>query len=140
MDDLQAPPSEPPGSETEPTSTPLKSKALNSPSSWTPELRPAERLLIRPAEARQRMERFPQGPDARAFRRRFFPAATPEQWNDWRWQLRNRIRSQAHLERVFELSARSEEHTSEIQSLMRISYAVFCLNNTTNRTQKTQQI
>src|SRR3546814_9368777 len=27
---------------------------------------------------------------------------------------------------VFELS-RSEEHTSELQSLMRISYAVFCL-------------
>src|SRR3546814_8982651 len=31
------------------------------------------------------------------------------------------------------LSARSEEHTSELQSLMRISYAVFCLKkkNTT---------
>src|SRR3546814_7907240 len=27
---------------------------------------------------------------------------------------------------------RSEEHTSELQSLMRISYAVFCLNTTTN--------
>src|SRR3546814_4510371 len=26
------------------------------------------------------------------------------------------------------LSLRSEEHTSELQSLMRISYAVFCLN------------
>src|SRR3546814_1295773 len=26
--------------------------------------------------------------------------------------------------------ARSEEHTSELQSLMRISYAVFCLKNT----------
>src|SRR3546814_4477504 len=26
------------------------------------------------------------------------------------------------------LVARSEEHTSELQSLMRISYAVFCLN------------
>src|SRR3546814_1519771 len=26
---------------------------------------------------------------------------------------------------------RSEEHTSELQSLMRISYAVFCLNNNT---------
>src|SRR3546814_8870425 len=25
--------------------------------------------------------------------------------------------------------SRSEEHTSELQSLMRISYAVFCLNN-----------
>src|SRR3546814_9695487 len=27
---------------------------------------------------------------------------------------------------------RSEEHTSELQSLMRISYAVFCLNKKTN--------
>src|SRR3546814_2056932 len=26
-------------------------------------------------------------------------------------------------------AARSEEHTSELQSLMRISYAVFCLQN-----------
>src|SRR3546814_3779236 len=39
------------------------------------------------------------------------------------------------------LPRRSEEHTSELQSLMRISYAVFCLkkkntsyNNTTNTT------
>src|SRR3546814_4340284 len=29
---------------------------------------------------------------------------------------------------------RSEEHTSELQSLMRISYAVFCLKNKTDRT------
>src|SRR3546814_2616083 len=28
---------------------------------------------------------------------------------------------------VLALGARSEEHTSELQSLMRISYAVFCL-------------
>src|SRR3546814_6560179 len=28
---------------------------------------------------------------------------------------------------LFKLKARSEEHTSELQSLMRISYAVFCL-------------
>src|SRR3546814_3642602 len=40
------------------------------------------------------------------------------------------------------LEARSEEHTSELQSLMRISYAVFCLkkkkkmNNTTLITSK----
>src|SRR3546814_8177663 len=33
---------------------------------------------------------------------------------------------QAQAERV-ELDERSEEHTSELQSLMRISYAVFCL-------------
>src|SRR3546814_10643251 len=31
---------------------------------------------------------------------------------------------------------RSEEHTSELQSLMRISYAVFCLKNTTEYVQE----
>src|SRR3546814_5900558 len=30
------------------------------------------------------------------------------------------------------LSAKSEEHTSELQSLMRISYAVFCLKKKTH--------
>src|SRR3546814_7803687 len=30
---------------------------------------------------------------------------------------------------------RSEEHTSELQSLMRISYAVFCLNKQKHKTQ-----
>src|SRR3546814_6710257 len=35
------------------------------------------------------------------------------------------------------LQVRSEEHTSELQSLMRISYAVFCLKTTKNQnTQK----
>src|SRR3546814_2927863 len=50
------------------------------------------------------------------------------------------------------MDARSEEHTSELQSLMRISYAVFCLkkntifcllttiNNRTLHTNSTQQI
>src|SRR3546814_1106827 len=32
---------------------------------------------------------------------------------------------------VDQVTARSEEHTSELQSLMRISYAVFCLNKKT---------
>src|SRR3546814_3012316 len=31
------------------------------------------------------------------------------------------------------LSGRSEEHTSDLQSLMRISYAVFCLTNKTKQ-------
>src|SRR3546814_8247205 len=30
-------------------------------------------------------------------------------------------------------ATRSEEHTSELQSLMRISYAVFCLKKKTNK-------
>src|SRR3546814_8386744 len=32
--------------------------------------------------------------------------------------------------------SRSEEHTSELQSLMRISYAVFCLNKKKNKSHK----
>src|SRR3546814_10083530 len=32
------------------------------------------------------------------------------------------------------LTFRSEEHTSELQSLMRISYAVFCLKKKKNKT------
>src|SRR3546814_5331426 len=35
--------------------------------------------------------------------------------------------SQLHRELASALSCRSEEHTSELQSLMRNSYAVFCL-------------
>src|SRR3546814_5901926 len=38
----------------------------------------------------------------------------------------------------FRIGRRSEEHTSELQSLMRISYAVFCLKN--KKTQKTSSI
>src|SRR3546814_4225995 len=36
-----------------------------------------------------------------------------------------------HLARSFDVRFRSEEHTSELQSLMRISYAVFCLKKKT---------
>src|SRR3546814_1593513 len=36
------------------------------------------------------------------------------------------------LDREGRLPPRSEEHTSELQSLMRISYAVFCLKKKTN--------
>src|SRR3546814_2390451 len=37
-----------------------------------------------------------------------------------------------------EARGRSEEHTSELQSLMRISYAVFCLKKKNNRKQQTR--
>src|SRR3546814_2215241 len=40
----------------------------------------------------------------------------------WNWAIRSLL-----------LAARSEEHTSELQSLMRISYAVFCLKKNTDR-------
>src|SRR3546814_7535497 len=44
----------------------------------------------------------------------------------WRWRRRWRRHYRAHSGDLRH-SWRSEEHTSELQSLMRISYAVFCL-------------
>src|SRR3546814_5636685 len=38
---------------------------------------------------------------------------------------------------VHRLAKRSEEHTSELQSLMRLSYAVFCLNKKQTNKEKT---
>ena len=38
------------------------------------------------------------------FRQRYFPKATESEWNDWRWQLRNRITSSSMLARMFQLS------------------------------------
>src|SRR3546814_1122102 len=40
-------------------------------------------------------------------------------------------RMRASTAAIHNLGIRSEEHTSELQSLMRISYAVFCLKNKT---------
>src|SRR3546814_5435675 len=57
----------------------------------------------------------------------------------WLDQVENPVRHAQHQARFldhvpqrctdqsFDLADRSEEHTSELQSLMRISYAVFCL-------------
>src|SRR3546814_2069964 len=46
-------------------------------------------------------------------------------WPDWRARLGWRRASRQGT--VYAIGRRSEEHTSELQSLMRISYAVFCL-------------
>src|SRR3546814_5811532 len=50
------------------------------------------------------------------------------------WLLLHRAAQGAHRLYVPPDSFRSEEHTSELQSLMRISYAVFCLKKKTNNT------
>src|SRR3546814_6464208 len=42
-------------------------------------------------------------------------------------RVNQRARSKANVAHHYDLSDRSEEHTSELQSLIRISYAVFCL-------------
>src|SRR3546814_8204345 len=47
-----------------------------------------------------------------------------------------RVHAHAARDRRAEAEVRSEEHTSELQSLMRISYAVFCLKKKKNNNRK----
>ncbi|MFB3905454.1 MAG: KamA family radical SAM protein [Acidobacteriota bacterium] len=44
------------------------------------------------------------GERTRLFRERFFPAVTDQDWNDWHWQLRNRITDLRTLERFIRVS------------------------------------
>ncbi len=50
----------------------------------------------------------------RAFRARFYPDVTDADWNDWKWQLRSRIRSLEGLERVFTLTAEERATVLEL--------------------------
>jgi lysine 2,3-aminomutase len=43
------------------------------------------------------------------FRELFFPEASERDWNDWRWQLANRIKDLASLERIIRLSDNERE-------------------------------
>src|SRR3546814_10033398 len=53
-------------------------------------------------------------------------------------QKKSAIDAASSLKAVNNKSGRSEEHTSELQSLMRISYAVFCLKTKKQHTTETQ--
>lgn len=56
------------------------------------------------------LSRKPAGnPRTREFRKRFYPDATDRDWNDWRWQSRNRVRTLAQIERIIKLSESERE-------------------------------
>jgi len=54
--------------------------------------------------------RFPVNPETREFYRRFYPGTSMREWNDWRWQMRTRIRTLDELARIFRLS--DDEHSA----------------------------
>src|SRR3546814_7942175 len=55
-------------------------------------------------------------------------------YDDFRRSLRDELLTQRLRQRFAQTRIRSEEHTSELQSLMRNSYAVFCLKKKKNNT------
>jgi len=48
--------------------------------------------------------RFKTNPKTQSFRKKFFPGVTNGEWNDWHWQLRNRIRDIDTLSGIISLS------------------------------------
>lgn len=55
-------------------------------------------------QSARKANRFPVSAQAREFYKKNFPGTTPDDWNDWRWQARSRIRTLEQLERMFDLS------------------------------------
>jgi lysine 2,3-aminomutase len=47
---------------------------------------------------------LPENPQTLNFRRQFYPDVADNQWNNWRWQIRNRITTVGGLERIIRLS------------------------------------
>jgi len=102
----EAPPRERPASHSQPDTLRLvpdrpRRRARTAPKSAAPAPR-ARTRRPRLAIARTREE----------FRARFWPEASEADWNDWRWQLRHRLRDLAELERVF-VASDDERRTVE---------------------------
>lgn len=54
--------------------------------------------------AKKTINRFPLSDTSRAFLKKFYPDATVNDWNDWKWQVRNRIRKAETLGKILNLS------------------------------------
>ena len=94
--------------ESEPPST---SETVPNDESEEPPSRPKPGLAARPAPvARSRkIHRFPISPRSDQFRRRFFGEASAADWNDWRWQARNRVKDLDGIQRILVLSEEERE-------------------------------
>ncbi|MGE5256678.1 MAG: KamA family radical SAM protein [Hyphomicrobiales bacterium] len=65
---------------------------------------------------------------ASAFRRAFFPTATDKEWNDWQWQIRNRIRHLDQLERMLQLSDAERSAVEIIQSKLPVGITPYFMS------------
>ncbi|MCK4551696.1 MAG: lysine 2,3-aminomutase [Tenericutes bacterium] len=58
---------------------------------------------------------------------KYFPNVTNDEWNDWHWQVRNRIRFVKDLEEYFTLTKSEEKEISELLSKFRMSITPYYL-------------
>jgi len=56
------------------------------------------------------LHRFPLSLHTREFKKQFYPDATVAEWNDWKWQVRHRVKNLKELSRIIQLS--DDEHSA----------------------------
>jgi lysine 2,3-aminomutase len=60
--------------------------------------------------------------------RALFPEATPEQWSDWRWQMRHSIRSPEQLTRLVPLTEEERRGCEETRQVFRLGISPYYLS------------
>ena len=61
-------------------------------------------------------------------RHQLFPDVTDEQWNDWKWQVRNRIETVDQLKKYFPLTAEEEEGVRNALQHLRMAITPYYLS------------
>lgn len=61
-------------------------------------------------------------------RKEFFPNVTDEQWNDWTWQVKNRIETVEDLKKYIPLTADEEEGVKQCLKALRMSITPYYLS------------
>jgi len=77
----------------------------------SPDILPPTKITLLPT-ARRCTPKFTVSGRSADFLRKFYPDATVSDWNDWRWQNRNRVRTLADLQRMIVLSDQENEAIS----------------------------
>lgn len=60
-------------------------------------------------------------------RKEFFPEVTDQQWNDWHWQVKNRIETVDELKKYIKLTAEEEEGIRESLKTLRMAITPYYL-------------
>ena len=61
-------------------------------------------------------------------RKQLFPDVTDEQWNDWKWQVKNRIETLEELKKYVSLSAEEEEGVKQTLKTLRMAITPYYLS------------
>ena len=65
---------------------------------------------------------------AESRRKQLFPDVTDEQWNDWKWQVKNRIETLDQLNQYVKLTEAEQEGVRSVLSTLRMAITPYYLS------------